>query len=192
MFTDEKTFDIQQVLNQHNDLFWASSSSTEGRIVTRRQNPQSVMVWAAVTETGRSPLLFAPSGVKLNFHRYIDDILEGCLLPWTKKHFQVVPWSLQQDSAPKITQSWIQRKIPLFISKEVWLVRSPDLNPLDFSIWSILETKVCSSPHLTVNALKARLVKEWAANSQETIRAGCASFSAILRAVVKNKRYYIE
>lgn len=196
VFTDEKKFDIQQVVNQQNDRIWTFSSSTERRIVTRRQNPQSVMVWAAVTETGRSPLLFVPSGVKLNSQRYIADILQGCLLPWAKKHFQGAPWTLQQDSAPshasKITQSWIQRKIPAFICKEVWPARSPDLNPLDFSIWSILETKACSSPHPTVEALKEKLVKEWTAIPQEKIRAACASFSKRLSAVVKNKGRYIE
>ena len=42
---------------------------------------RSVMVRAAVTETGWSPL-------ESNYsQRYIADILEGCLLPWTKKHF---------------------------------------------------------------------------------------------------------
>ena len=70
---------------------------------------QSVMVWAAVRETGRSPLPFVPSGVKLNSQRYIADILEVSQLPWAKKHFQGEPWSLQQESAPyhasKITQS---------------------------------------------------------------------------------------
>ena len=94
VFTDEKKFDIQQVVNQQNDWVWASSSSTEGRIVTRRQNPQSVMILTPVTETGKSPLLFMPSGVKLNFQSYIADILEGCLLPWAKKHFQGFCWFL--------------------------------------------------------------------------------------------------
>ena len=37
------------------------------------------------------------------------------------------------------------------------------INPLYFPIWSILETKTCSSPHPTVEALKAKLVKECAA-----------------------------
>ena len=58
IFTNEK-FNIQQVVNQQNHRVWASSSATEGRIVTRRQNPQSVMVWAAVTATGRSPSFFS-------------------------------------------------------------------------------------------------------------------------------------
>ena len=57
---------------------------------------------------------------------------------------------------------------------------------------SLLWTKACSSPHPTVEAHKAKLVKEWAAIPQETIRAACASFSARLRVVAKNKRHYIE
>ena len=66
-FTDEKKFDIKQVVSQQNDRVWVSSLSTEGRLVTRRQNPQSVMVWPAVTETESFPLLFVPfNEVKLN------------------------------------------------------------------------------------------------------------------------------
>ena len=57
---------------------------------------------------------------------------------------------------------------------------------------SILETKACSSPHPTVEALKAKLVKEGAAIFQETIRAACASLSARLRVVVKNKGHCIS
>ena len=116
VFTDEKKFDIQQAVNQKNNRVWVSSSTTEGRIVTRCQNLQSVMVWVAVTTTGRSLLLFVPTGVKLNSEQYISDILEGCLLPWVEQHFNDESWTLQQDSVPshgsKFTQSWIQRKSP--------------------------------------------------------------------------------
>ena len=154
------------------------------------------MVWAAVTAIGRSPLLFVPSGVKLNSQGYVADILKGCLLPWTNQHFQGEPWTLQQDSAPshgsKFTQSWIQRKISSFISKEDWPARSPDLNPLDYSIWSILENKICLTPHPTVETLKAKLLKEWDNIPQEMLHAACASFTARLKAVVKNKECYIE
>ena len=160
VFTDEKKFNIQQAVNQKNDRVWASSSTTEGRIDTRHQNPQSVMVCAAVTASGRSPLLFVPTGVKLNSERY----MESCLLPWAEQHFKDEPWTLQQDSAPshgsKFTQSWILRKIPSFISKEDWPAQSRDLNPLDYSIWSILEKRVCSTPHQTLESLKAKLMKE--------------------------------
>ena len=84
MFSDEKKFDVEQCVNYQNDRVWGRNASVEGRRVSRRQNPTSVMVWAAVTATGRSPLVFVPLGVKLNSQRYISDILEGELLPWAR------------------------------------------------------------------------------------------------------------
>ena len=100
VLTDEKKFDIHQVVNQRNDRVWASSSSTEGRIVTRRQNSQSVMVWTANTETGRSPLPFVPSGVKLNSQRYIADILNGCLCPGPRSTSKEFPGSCNRTMFP--------------------------------------------------------------------------------------------
>ena len=196
VFTDEKKFDILQAVNQKNDRVWASSSTINGRIVTRRQNPQSVMVWAAVTATRRSLLLFVPTGVKLNSERYVSDILEGCLLSWAEQHFKDKPWTLQQDLVPsygsKFTQSWNLRKISSFISKKDWPAQSPDLNPLEYFIWSILEKRVCSTPHQTLESLKAKLMKEWDAIPQETLCAACDSFPDRLKAVVKNKGSYNE
>ena len=41
----------------------------------------------------------------------------------------------QQDSAPthkaKMTQEWMQRNTPAFISAEDWPLRSPGPNPMD-------------------------------------------------------------
>ncbi|KAF2354610.1 hypothetical protein FHG87_014634 [Trinorchestia longiramus] len=196
VFTDEKKIDIQQVVNHQKERVWSSSSSVEGRIVTRRQNAQPVMVWAAVTATGKSPLIFVPCGVKLNSKRYISLILKSKLLPWAIEHFQGSPWSLQQDSAPSygsnVTQTWIQRNIPSFISKDVWPARSPDLNPLDFSIWSILETRVLATPHTSLEFLKVKLQWEWEAIPQEQIRVACDAFVNRLKAVVRNMGGYLE
>ena len=86
-----------------------------------------------------------------------------------------------------MTQTWIQRKIPSFISKELLPARSPDLNPLDFSIWSILEAKVSACTHSSLDALKAKLKKEW-----DAIPGPCDAFVGRLKAVVRNKGGYIE
>ena len=130
----------------------------EGRRESTSQNPLSVMEWEAITRTGRSPLVYVPSGVKLYCQRYISDILEAELLLWVHKHFDGSPCTLQQDSAPshgsKMPQRWIQAQIPAFISKDEWPSMSPDLNPLDFSVWSILESNVCRTPHDSLDNLK--------------------------------------
>ena len=140
VFSDEKKFDVEQCVNHQNDHVWGRNASLEGRRVSRRQNPASVMDWAAVTATGRSLLVFVPSGVKLSSQRYISDIKEGELLPWARDPFEGAAWTFQQDSAPshgpRMTQRWIQAYIPAFIRKEDWPSRSPDLNLLNFSVWS--------------------------------------------------------
>lgn len=195
-FTDEKKFDVKQCLNHQNDRVWSRDGSVEGRRVNRRQNPLFVMVWAAITATGRSPLVFVPSGVKLNSQRYISDILGGELLPWARKHFDDVPWTLQQDSAPsrgsKMTQSWIRAHIPAFHSKDELPSWSPDLNPLDFSVMSILESEVYRTPHDSLHNLKTELRRKWALIPQEVLRASCEAFQGRLKAVVKNEGGHIE
>uniref|UniRef100_A0A914D040 Uncharacterized protein n=1 Tax=Acrobeloides nanus TaxID=290746 RepID=A0A914D040_9BILA len=46
---------------------------------------------------------------------------------------------------------------------------SPDLNVMDYSIWSILEAAACSKPHQSIEALKKSLVKAWNAIPQDII-----------------------
>ena len=103
--------------------------------VTQAQGAALVMVWAVVTESGRSPLVFIEQGVKLNQENYRNDILVGSLLPWAKEHFKKHPWTFQQDSAPlhrdKKMQEWLLTNLPNFISKEEWPPLSPNLNPLN-------------------------------------------------------------
>ncbi|KAF2344494.1 hypothetical protein FHG87_024750 [Trinorchestia longiramus] len=123
-------------------------------------------------------------------------ILESKLLPWATEHFQGSPWSLQQDSAPShgsdVTQTWIQRNIPPFISKDVWPARSSDFNPLDFSIWFSLETRVLATPHTSLDSINAKLQREWEAIPQEQILAACDAFVNRLKVVVHSKGGYIE
>ncbi|GFW32532.1 dynein heavy chain 7, axonemal [Trichonephila clavipes] len=44
------------------------------------------------------------------------------------------------------------------ISSKEWSPYSPDLNPMDYSVWSVLE---CTKPHKTLNSLKQSLLWEW-------------------------------
>ena len=63
---------------------------------------------------------------------------------------------------------------------------------MNFSIWSILEANVSACPHSSLDALKAKLKKEWDAIPQEQIRAACDAFVGRLKAIIRNKGGYIE
>ena len=122
------------------------------------------MVWTAVTESGRSPSIFVEQGIKINQENYRNNILDGVLLPWAKKHFKKHPWTFQKDLAPshgaKKTQEWLSANVPFFISKKEWPPSSPDLNPLHFGIWSYFKSKVSATHHKSLEALKAKIQKE--------------------------------
>ena len=64
---------------------------------------------------------------------------------------------------------------------------SSDLNPLDISVPSILESKACRTSHDSLENLKAKLQREWALIPQEVLCASCNAFQGILKQIIKNK-----
>lgn len=199
VFSDEKIFTIEQFVNSQNDRVYLTERSCDNlslRLATRKQHPPQVMVWAAVTADGRSPIVFIEPGAKVNAAFYREKVLEGALKPWAAKHFGGKPWTFQQDSAPshkaRINQEWLQNNVPNFISATQWLSNSPDANPMDFSVWSMLEQKVRAVKHSSLESLKAAIVREWAKIPQCYLRSACDSFYNRLRAIVKAKGGHIE
>ncbi|KAI6650052.1 hypothetical protein LOD99_10524 [Oopsacas minuta] len=163
LFSDEKLFTVEQAYNRQND-----------RVLS---------------------LLHLP------YHKSIDaskefSILNPIVRGLGKTMFNNRPFLFQQDGAPahtaKVNQQWLRNNIPDFISKEEWPPSSPDLNPMDFSLWSILETNACTTSHKSIKSLKTSLPREWAKIPQEKLRAAVESVPKRLRAVIKKKGGYIE
>ena len=74
----------------------------------------------------------------------------------------------------------------------MWPPASPDLNPLDFNVWSMLETEASAAPHDTVETLKASLKKSWAKIPQEKLCVSVESFRGRLEKIVKANGGHIE
>ena len=90
VFSYEKPFVIQQFSNKQNDCVSLPKRSAQDlylRLATRTQAPVMVMVWAANTADGRSPLVFIDRGLKINAEYFRKNILEGALKPLAHKHF---------------------------------------------------------------------------------------------------------
>ena len=196
LFSDEKIFTIEQAHNHQNDRIWATEVPLQDGIVGRSQKPKSVMVWAGVTSNGKTSLIFVEEGVKINQEIYREQILVNKLLPWAQKHFKEEKWTFQQDSAPahkaRITQDWIKDNVPDFISSQEWPPYSPDLNPLDYSIWSILESKACAKPHKTIESLKRALKKAWDEITLETLDKIVDNFPKRLKLCIDAEGGYFE
>jgi inhibitor of nuclear factor kappa-B kinase subunit alpha len=199
LFSDEKVFNVEMKWNAQNNRIYAVQPSDippNARLRQRTLHPASVMVWAAVAMNGKSKLIFVDEGVKLRATNYISDILEPHLKPLGRKLFGNRRWSFQQDSAPahraKVTQQWCGTNLPEFISTQDWPASSPDLNPLDYCVWSRLEQLVCSKNYASISALKAALERGWASLDQQDIRAAVSSWRKRLRACVKQRGGHFE
>ena len=187
IFSDEKIFIIEAKFNSQNDRILAKS--TNSIPCSLHQKPASVMVWAAIPESWRSPLIFVKEGAKVN-----ASILTPVLVEM-KKHFRDEIFTFQQDGAPSHTankiQTWCDHHLPRFWRKELWLPSPPDLNHLDFCIRSILEKEACTTAHTNTEALKKSLKREWAKIPQQTFHATVKSFRR-LECITKAKGRHIK
>jgi hypothetical protein len=95
---------------------------------------------------------------------------------------------LQQDSAPahraRETIELLQRLTPDFISSLLWLPNSPDVNPVDYKVWSVLQERVYRSRIRDVSHLKERLVEEWSQFDQSIVDRALKEWQVRLKACV--------
>ncbi|KAI6657148.1 Transposase [Oopsacas minuta] len=199
LFSDEKIFTVEEATNRQNDRIIASSCKDipeSIKFIDRVQKPLSVVVWDGVSADSRTKLIFLPQGVKINSQTYRELILEPVIKSAGSSLFKNTPWIFQQDSAPahasKATQSWLLGENIDFLSKEEWPPSSPDLNPLDYSVWGTLQSRACATPHRNLGSLGKALITEWEKIPQEELRKSVQRFQGRLKAVVKAKGGYIE
>ncbi|OXA41211.1 Transposable element Tc3 transposase [Folsomia candida] len=194
LFTDEKIFTVEEKFNRQNDRIYAKRKS-DIPIAQRKSNRShhlgSVMVWLGVSLVGKADLYFVPQGVKVREKNYLDEVLEPIVKPIGSTLFKNRDWTFQQDSAPahgaKVVQRWLHDNVPGFISSQQWPSASPDLNPLDYGIWSKLEIMACSKSHTSVESLKQSLLKAWGDYPIESVRAAIDGWPSRLRSCVKAK-----
>uniref|UniRef100_A0A8R1IIX2 Reverse transcriptase domain-containing protein n=1 Tax=Caenorhabditis japonica TaxID=281687 RepID=A0A8R1IIX2_CAEJA len=124
IWTDEKIFTIEPLPNRQNQrqlLSKDDSMSPKRRLAHNRLFPKSVMVWAGITATGKTPLVFIERNVKINSEVYQKIVLMDNLLPWVTQHFAGGPFILQQDWAPshgsRSTLAVLEAHFPGFLDK---------------------------------------------------------------------------
>ena len=95
-----------------------------------------------------------------------------------------------QDSAPshsaKATQNFLRDNTPDFISSQEWTPHSPDLNPLDYSVWDILQELVYEGrrePFANLKDLQNVIRDNW--HDDETVRKAILQWKMRLAAVTK-------
>lgn len=199
LFTDEKIFTVEENFNRQNDRVYAKNSKEASMIAPRVQrghHPSSVMIWLGVSYSGLSKVHFCEKGVKTGARVYQDTVLEPVVKPLSHTLFQNQPWVFQQDSAPahkaKSTQAWFRANKIDFIAQEEWPSSSPDLNPLDYAIWQLIEEKACAKPHMNLDSLKRAILKAVAELDMVVVRAAIDDWPRRLKACIHARGGHFE
>ena len=74
----------------------------------------------------------------------------------------------------------------------MWPPQSPDFNPLDYSIWSVLQERVQGTSYPNMESPKAQIAEAWDTLTEAFIASACRSFRSRIQAVISADGSYIE
>ncbi len=150
IFSDKKLFVSDDLVNRRNSRYLTDLPVTEVdesvRISPFSKAPAKVMVLGVVASNGKKcPIIFVPDGHKVTADSY-QALLHRHVMPWLSAKYPEGNYVFQQDGAPahtaNSTQTFLAKNMEAHWSKVVWPPYSPDLNPLDYGIWGVLQTKI--------------------------------------------------
>jgi len=82
------------------------------------------------------------------------------------------------------TVELLKVETPDFIPPNLWPPNSPDLNPVDYKIWVVLQERVYKTSIKDVNELRRRIAKEWDKLEQRIIDKAVGEWRKRFRACV--------
>ena len=104
--------------------------------------------------------------------------------------------TLQQDGATPhtamSTMSFLDSHGIKIIAPKEWPANSPDLNPMDYTIWGNMVEKVYARPVRTLGALEARIRRAWYGLDQEYIRNSIGQWEGRLNKCIDVSGSYFE
>ena len=129
--------------------------------VMKTKFPATVMVFGVVSSEGHimPPHIFKV-GLKVSTKVYLD-VLKSVMIPWCNQVAGGRPWVWQQDLVlvhiSKETQVWLQKECYDFVPFSHWPPSFPEMNPLDYFIWSYVENITNMTSHNTKASLIATI-----------------------------------
>ena len=162
---------------------WIATNNRDVPRVMKTKFPTTVMVFGVVSSEGHimPPHIFE-IGLKVNTKEYLD-VLKSVVIPWYNQVTGGRPWLGPQDLAPaqksKETHSWLQKECYDFVPFSYWTPSSPDLNPLDYFVWSYVKNIPTWPPATPKPA--------WS-----FVEKSCPQFQIPIEAVIEAEGGYIE
>ena len=161
MLSTNPSYDNRTIASTLKMQIWIAMNHRDVPRMMKTKFPATVMVFGVVSTRGHimPPHIFEV-GLKVNTKVYLD-VLKSVVIPWCNQKAGGRPWLWQQDSAPahksKETQAWLQKKCYDFVLFSHWLPSSPDLNALNYFVWSYVRNITNMTSHNTKASLIAAI-----------------------------------
>jgi hypothetical protein len=154
------------------------------------------MVSVAVSKMGKSDVVFVEPGAKINSAYYCENVLENGLFPRIRAVCGHHNWILLQDGAPShraaSTLCFLEQENVQFIEPTMWPPNSPDLNPVDYSVWGALQERVYKHQIRDLAHLREIIALEWANLSMRFITKCIDEWRKRLLCVLQQHGGHIE
>jgi len=106
-------------------------------------------------------------------------------LPWENK---CVAFGLAHHVHQTI--EFMQRETPKFIPLDLWPPNSPDLIPVDYSIWGVMQNCMYQTPVWDTDDLRQHLIDTWDDLSQSIVDDAVDEWCKRLQACVNEKGHF--
>ena len=148
----------------------------------------SVMVSVAVSKVGKSSIFFVEPGAKVNGAYYREKLLAS-MIPEMDRLTGYQPYVFMQDGARSHTANETvrflnQQRYLTLLQPNMWPPNSPDLNPVNYCVWSALEQNVYRRRFENTIELKEAILQEREALPQAVINNAINGFRARVRLVI--------
>ena len=128
----------------------------------------SLMVSVAVSKVGKSSIFFVKPGAKVNGAYYREKLLAS-MIPKMDRLTGYQSYMFMQDGARSHTANETvrflnQQRYLTLLQSNIWHLNSPDLNPVNYCVWSTLERNVYRGRRFeNTIELKEATLQEWEA-----------------------------
>ena len=192
MLSTDPSYGNRTIANTLKMQIWIATNNR----VMKTKFLATVMVFCVASSEGyiMPPHIFEV-GLKVNTKVYLD-VLKSVVIPWCNQVAGGRHWVWQQDSTPahksKETQAWLQKECNDFVPFFHWPHSFPDLNPLDYSVWSYVENISNMTSHNTKASLIAAIHRVFAELPTALVEKACSQFWIRIEVVIEAEGGYIE
>lgn len=165
LFSDECLFYLNGTVNRQNCRYWAQTNP-HWMLGAKTMNDERIMVWCGMLGRKIIGPYFFPGTVSAQsyldmLNSFLMDFLDDLPLQ------QVMDiWFMQDGAAPHYALSVRNRLTEIFPRRWIgrrgpveWPPRSPDLTPMDYSIWGFVKSQVYYDPPTSLDDLKFRITE---------------------------------